>query len=243
MLDLVRIYLSKDRKYLLALKNILGFTPRNLALYKLAFRHKSAATELANNYRTSNERLEFLGDAVLGAVVGEMLFKKYPFKDEGFLTETRSKIVNRQFLNQLARKIGLGEMIDHDARKSMGSLGQSSIYGDAFEALIGAIYLERGYDFVRQFILKRIIKPHVDVEELVLLETNFKSKVYEYAQRNGKSVAFELVPNDGAEKRLFTVRTLIGGEEFGRGQDHNKKNAEKIAAQKACEALGILNKE
>ncbi len=243
MTGLFRLYFSKDKEYLRSLSNILGFVPRNLALYKLAFKHKSVTADTRNGVKTNNERLEFLGDAILGAVVGEMLFKRFPFKDEGFLTETRSKIVNRIFLNQLARKIGLGEMINHSAQHNNQQLAQSSMYGDAFEALIGAIYLERGYIFTKRVILNRIIKPHVDIDELVLLQTNYKSKLYEYAQREGKSIAFELAPKDEESGRLFTIIALIDNQEVGRGQDHNKKNAEKIASEKACEFLGILVKE
>lgn len=242
MIGHFRPYFSKDKDFLIALRNILGFTPRNAAVYKLAFLHKSAAADERNGLKISNERLEFLGDAILGAVVGEMLFKRFPFKDEGFLTEMRSKIVNRNFLNQLSKKIGIGELIDHNARRNQFQLSQSSMYGDAFEALIGAIYLERGYDKTKQFIMHRIIRPHVDVDELVLLETNFKSKLYEYAQREGKSIAFELAPREEGSGRLFTVIALIDNEEVGRGQDFNKKNAEKIASEKACEHLGINQK-
>lgn len=242
MTGFFRRLFSNDKEYLVALYNILGFTPRNLSLYKLAFRHRSAAGDIRNGLKTSNERLEFLGDAILGAVVGELLFKRFPFKDEGFLTETRSKIVNRNSLNQLAKKIGLGELIDHNAQRNHFQMGQSSMYGDAFEALIGAIYLERGYVFTQDFILNRIIRPHVDIDELVMLETNFKSKLYEYAQKEGKSIAFELMPRDEESGRLFTVRAMIDHEEVGRGQDFNKKNAEKIASEKACENLGIITK-
>ena len=172
-----KLHLSPDRKYVKALKNILGFVPGNLSLYKMAFRHKSVATLLKNKAKNSNERLEFLGDAVLGSVIAEILFKTYPYQDEGFLTEMRSKIVNRVNLNQLAKKLGFNELIEFDTKTVSITAKQSSLLGDAFEALIGAVYLDKGYNFTKDFITERIIKPHVDIHTLELTETNFKSKL------------------------------------------------------------------
>ncbi|SMO39804.1 ribonuclease III [Solitalea koreensis] len=239
-LKLYRLYISRDRKYARVLHNMLGFVPRNLSLYKLAFRHKSVAPQLKEGLKNSNERLEFLGDAVLGAIVGEMLFKKYPYRDEGFLTEMRSKIVNRNHLNQLARKIGIGDLMDYDSRMIHNPIKQGSLMGDAFEALVGAIYLDQGYVFTKEFILKRILKPHVDVDALEQTETNFKSKLIEWCQRHGKEVLFELMPNEeGARTKLFTVKVFVDNEECGTGQDFTKKNAEKTAAEHACALLGL----
>lgn len=237
---LYRLYISRERNYVRALNNMLGFVPGNLTLYKLAFRHKSVAPQLKEGLKNSNERLEFLGDAVLGAVVGEMLFKKYPFRDEGFLTEMRSKIVNRNHLNQLAKKIGIGDLMDYDTRMINNPIKQGSLMGDAFEALIGAIYLDKGYAFTKSFILKRILKAHVDVDALEQTETNFKSKLIEWCQRHGKEVLFELMPNEeGSKSKLFTVKVFVDGDECGTGQDFTKKNAEKTAAERACTFLNI----
>jgi ribonuclease-3 len=136
-----KLYISPNRKYVKVLKNLLGFVPGNLSLYKLAFRHKSAAQNIKKGVKNSNERLEFLGDAVLGSVVAEVLFKLYPYEDEGFLTELRSKIVSRVNLNQLARKLGFEKLIEYDSRM-LNSARQGSLLGDAFEALIGAVYLD-----------------------------------------------------------------------------------------------------
>ena len=222
------------------MKNLLGFVPGNIKLYRMAFRHRSVAIILKNGTKNSNERLEFLGDAILGAVIADELFKRYPYKTEGFLTEMRSKIVSRVNLNQLAKKLGLDELIEFDNRIVSFPTKQSSLLGDAFEALIGAIYLDKGYEFTRNFLLDHIIKPHVDILTLETTETNFKSKLIEWCQRQGKEVAFEIVPNsEGESNKLFTVNALVEGETKGIGRDYNKKNAEKLAAEKAYIILGI----
>ncbi|HTD99357.1 MAG TPA: ribonuclease III [Mucilaginibacter sp.] len=234
-----KLYLSPNRKYVKSLKNLLGFVPGNLSLYRLAFRHKSVATNVKKGVKNSNERLEFLGDAVLGSVVAEVLFKLYPYEDEGFLTELRSKIVNRVNLNQLARKLGFEQLIQYDNRM-VNSSRQGSLLGDAFEALIGAVYLDKGYDFTKSFLVNHIIKSHIDIHRLEQTETNFKSKLIEWCQRHGKDITFELIENqDGESNKLFTVQASIDGEVMGQGKEFNKKNAEKLAAEKACEALAI----
>ncbi len=218
----------------------MGFVPGNIALYKMAFRHRSVAVAQKNGYKNSNERLEFLGDAVLGSVIAEVLFKLYPYREEGFLTEMRSKIVNRANLNQLAKKMGLVEVIDFDNKIVNYPAKQGSFLGDAFEALIGAIYLDRGYNFTHEFLISRIINPHIDIHKLELTETNFKSKLIEWCQRHGKDVIFELKDNAiGENNKLFTITVSIDGEPFGLGVDYNKKNAEKLAAEKTCEKLEI----
>ena len=218
---------------------MLGFVPGNLSLYRLAFRHKSVAQSVKKGVKNSNERLEFLGDAVLGSVVAEVLFKLYPFEDEGFLTELRSKIVNRVNLNQLARKLGFEQLIQYDNRM-VNSTRQSSLLGDAFEALVGAVYLDKGYDFTKNFLVNHIIKSHIDIHRLEQTETNFKSKLIEWCQRHGKDITFELIDNkEGESNKLFTVQASIDGEIMGTGKEFNKKNAEKMAAEKACEALTI----
>jgi ribonuclease III len=236
---LYKLYLSPHRKYVKVLKNLLGFVPGNLSLYRLAFRHKSVAQNIKKGVKNSNERLEFLGDAVLGSVVAEVLFKLYPYEDEGFLTELRSKIVSRVNLNQLARKLGFEGLIEYDSRV-LGSSRQGSLLGDAFEALIGAVYLDKGYNFTRDFLINHIIKSHIDIHTLEQTETNFKSKLIEWCQRHGKDISFDLVDNsDGENTKLFTVQASVDGEVMGLGKEFNKKNAEKLAAEKACEALGI----
>lgn len=235
-----KLYFSPNRNYIRSLKNLLGFVPGNVRLYRMAFRHRSVAVEVKKGTKNSNERLEFLGDAILGSVIAEILFKMYPYKDEGFLTEMRSKIVSRANLNQLAKKLGLDEHIEYDNRMIGHNNKQGSLLGDTFEAMIGAIYLDKGYNFTRNFLISRIIKPHIDIHTLELTETNFKSKLIEWCQHHGKDVSFEVIANDeGENSKLFTIQISVDGEKCAIGRDYNKKNAEKLAAEKACESLKI----
>ena len=235
-----KLYFSPNRTYIRALENLLGFVPGNLRLYRMAFRHRSVAVELKNGTKNSNERLEFLGDAILGSVVAEILFKMYPYKDEGFLTEMRSKIVSRANLNQLAKRLGLDEHIEYDNRLIGHNNKQGSLLGDTFEAMIGAVYMDKGYNFTRNFLINRIIKPHIDIHTLELTETNFKSKIIEWCQRHGKDISFEIIANEeGENSKLFTIQISVDGENCAIGRDYNKKNAEKLAAEKACEYLKI----
>ena len=237
---LYKLYLSPHRSYFKSLKNLLGFVPGNLSLYRMAFRHRSVAVQTRNGSKNSNERLEFLGDAILGSVVAEVLFKRYPYKEEGFLTEMRSKIVSRVNLNQLSRRLGLDELIELDSRIVNFPIKQGSLLGDAFEALVGAVFMDKGYNFTREFLINRIIKPHVDIHQLELTETNFKSKLIEWCQRHGKDISFEVIENaQGENVKLFTIQINVDGEIFGIGIDYNKKNAEKLAAEKTCVALNI----
>lgn len=239
-----KLYISPDREYVKKLKNLLGFVPGNVHLYKMAFRHKSVAVTIKEGAKNSNERLEFLGDAVLGSVVAELLFKKYPYKDEGFLTEMRSKIVSRANLNQLSRKLGFNEMIQFDARMISFPNKQGSLLGDAFEALIGAVYLDKGYVFTKSFLLNRIIKPHVDIQLLEQTETNFKSRLIEWCQHTGKEILFQQTDNpEGESSKMFSIEAVVDGVVCGLGRDFNKKSAEKLAAEKACEFLKILEVE
>ncbi|WP_199120193.1 ribonuclease III [Pedobacter sp. ASV28] len=240
LFSIYKLYLSPHKEFVKKLKNVLGFVPGNISLYKMAFRHRSVAKVLKNGSRSSNERLEFLGDAILGAVIAELLFKSYPYKEEGFLTEMRSKIVNRANLNQLARKMGFDQLIVFDHKTVNVQSKHHSMLGDAFEALIGAVYLDKGYNFTKNLLLKRIVKPYIDIHTLEITETNFKSRLIEWCQRQGKDISFDVVENDeGESAKLFTVHVIIDNETYGVGRDYNKKNAEKLAAEKACEALAI----
>jgi len=235
---LIRYFLKADaqeKSFILSLHSLLGFYPGNLSLYKLAFSHRSLALETVGGNRLSNERLEYLGDAVLGAVVADLLFKKYPFKDEGFLTEMRSRIVSRENLKQLAVKIGIDEMLQKDA----GPGSYRSMYGDAFEAFIGAIYLDKGYPLTQKYILHHIIRPHVDLEEIESTEKNFKSLILNWGQREKHTVVFDTVSED-SRTRLITIKLLIDGEEKALATDYVKKKAEQIAAQKVCKDLGLV---
>lgn len=223
-----------DKKLFSALRNLLGFYPGNISLYHLAFSHRSLARENEAGIELSNERLEYLGDAVLGAVIAELLFKKYPYRDEGFLTEMRAKIVSRDHLKQLAFKIGISEFLQKDTTPGT----YRSMYGDAFEALIGAIYLDKGYTTAHRFILQRIIANHVDLHAIETTESNFKSRIINWGQKEKRSVVFETVEDDVKDK-LIKVRLLVDGIELATGTDFVKKKAEQIAAESALKQLGI----
>jgi len=219
------------------MRNLLGFTPRNISVYRLALIHRSAGEKLPDGTLISNERLEFLGDAILSGVVAKYLFKRYPFENEGFLTETRSKIVSRKNLNGLARKLGLPEMV---TKNNENNRTGSSLGGDALEALVGAIFLDRGFPAAEKFILDRMIDNYVDLETLLKEDANFKSRLIEWCQKEKKPFEFEVIQQtkDG-HRPSFTIQVLVAGEPKGKGTDRTKKRAEQEAAKAACEKLGI----
>jgi ribonuclease-3 len=231
-------FLPPDEKKLkAALKNTLGITPKNISLYTQAFRHNSIAKEIKDGVKDSNERLEYLGDSILNAIIAEYLFRKFPYKDEGFLTKMRSKMVSRDHLNQLAVKLGLNKLL---TLTNDPNLKFSSMNGDAFEALIGAIYIDKGFYAVQDFILNRILKFHVDVEKILLTETDFKSKIIEWSQREKQEVKFAVVEENGnGYDKQFVIDVMVHGEAIARAQHFSKKKAEQLAAQAACEKLRI----
>lgn len=235
MVKQLSAYLSPHKNLYFSLKNILGFYPGNIALYLLAFRHRSAANEIKEGVKiNSNERLEFLGDAVLGTVTAHYLFKKFPYKDEGFLTKMRSKIVSRAQLNQLAVKLGINKLIDSNT----SGFQQASMGGDAFEALIGAIYVDKGYKKASDFILNRIIKMHLDMDEIEARETDFKSKLIEWSQKEKKELKFVL--SEGTiENKQYAIQAIIDNEIKGTATHFSKKRAEQLAAEGACAELKI----
>ncbi len=220
------------------LKNVLGFSPNNLSLYKTALTHRS----VRENADENNERLEYLGDAVLSALVADYLFMRYPYKEEGFLTEMRSKMVNRQQLNEIALRMGLKKITLYN--KSDGSLKISQIFGNTLEALVGAIYLDRGYKKTAKWVTERIILPHMFIDDLELLEINHKNKLYGWANKNGKILEFETVEERVENgRRLFTIAAVVDGNKIAEGKAFNKKDASQIAAQMAVTMLGIINLE
>jgi len=230
---------SEDRAFSRSLRNMLGFSPGNLALYKKAFTHSSAANQAKDRgqIKESYERLEFLGDAILSAVIADFLFKKFPFKDEGFLTKMRSRIVSRHMLGKLAHKFGLDKFIDAEN----GVAGRSSsIYGDAFESLIGAIYLDKGYTYTSAFIRESIIRYHLDIDEIENVDTDYKSKLIEWAQKNKKELKFKLVEEKGTgTQKLFVVEIVVDGTGIGQSEHFSKKKAEQEAAAIAIVSLGL----
>lgn len=218
------------------LKNVLGFAPRKTAIYEIALSHRSSRESKDEN----NERLEYLGDAILGAVIGDFLYKKYPYQPEGYLTEMRSKIVNRQRLNEIAIKMGLRRLTVYN--KDNNFLKISGIFGNTLEALIGAVYLDQGFEKTRKFIFKRIVLPYIDLESLENEEINHKNKLYGWANKYGHQLEFELLDEhlEGG-RRLFTVAIVIDGDIVCSGKAYNKKDAGQLAARDALDKLGIAS--
>jgi len=214
------------------LYTIIRFRPGNFSLYELALRHRSVKTD-----KNDNERLEFLGDAVLSLIIGEYLFKKYPFKEEGFLTEIRARIVNRASLNKLAQKVGVDVLLYYD-RRALRKETFRVAYGNALEALIGAIYLDKGYRRCRRFVLDQLLHLHVDLEALIQTDTNYKGQLITWASRNRKDIQFTIIDEQTTEQyKEFTAQVTIETQVMGQGKGNNKKQAEQQAAQAALATL------
>jgi len=230
---------SRKDKFSKNIKNIVGFYPSDVFLFKTSLVHKSAVHDSSTGFKESNERLEFLGDAILGAIVAKYLFEKFPGKDEGFLTKMRSKIVSRQSLNALAVKIRLNNLIISRLDKNSKT---ESIYGNAFEALIGAIYLDKGLEVCETFLLKKVIEPNISLDKLEHEETNFKSRIIEWAQKEKQDLAFEIIQEYGEGRgKEFEAVIVLDGKQTTTGRDRSKKGAEQKAAEKLCTELGLLN--
>lgn len=216
------------------LRNMLGFSPSNLSLYKAALTHRSVKDSADEN----NERLEYLGDAILSGIVADFLFKKYPYKEEGFLTEMRSKMVNRTTLNEIAIKMGLKKITNFN--KYDNSLRMSQIFGNTLEAVVGAVYLDKGYKKTKLWVMERMIIPHLFMEDLENLEINHKNKLYGWANKNGKNLEFETLDERiESGRRLFTIGAVVDGELIAEAKAYNKKDASQVAAQIAVEKLGL----
>jgi ribonuclease-3 len=216
------------------LQNVLGIKTDNISLYTTALSHRSVKESADEN----NERLEYLGDAILSAIVADYLFKKYPYKGEGFLTEMRSKMVNRQQLNDLAIKIGLKKLALYN--KVDGSLKGSQIFGNTLEALIGAFYLDKGYLKTQKWVTKQMIIPHLYVDDLEQIDINLKNKLIGWASKNGKVLDFETVEEKlENNRRVFSIAAVLDGKQLAVGKGFNKKDASQIAAQQAIEKLGL----
>ena len=230
---------KSNRRLIKSIKTISGINPGNIELYKLVTQHRSIAKQNEIGFRESNERLEYLGDAILGSVVAEYLFKKYPLKDEGFLTEIRSRIVNRDALNLVAKKMGITDIVEYtNNRKSRQAY--KSIYGDTLEALIGAIYLDKGYQATRKFIVTKLLRQQYDLEQIIQTNPNYKSKIIEWAHQQNKDVKFQLTEIKGSShNREFMAELQVEGKPIAQGNGFSKKKAEQDAAQKSCIILHI----
>ncbi len=231
------LYLSKDKHFARKLKELLGFVPYNLSIFQLAFSHRSNGNDNDSYAMTNNERLEYLGDAILGTIVAEYLFKKYPHADEGFLTKMRSKIVKRKSLNKIGEKMELDLML---AEQNTTRLSRSML-GNAVEALVGAVYLELGYDGTKRYLIRKILMNYVDIHELESFDDNYKSQLLEWCQKNGQNVSYKLIARYKYEKRdRFKVAVMVNGEKISVADDFNKKSAEQTASERALHQMGVL---
>lgn len=225
-------YYSPDKDLARELKSILGFTPARLHLYKTAFSHKSLTVE--DPKMGNNERLEYLGDAILSTVVAEYLYKKYPKKDEGFLTKMRSKIVKRKTLNEIADKMELDTVL---SKYCSGKVSRSML-GNCLEAVVGAIYLEFGYNKTKRYVIKKILNKYLDIHQLESYDDNFKSQLLEWSQKKNKKVVFETIEKTKVNNRdMFKVAVKVDDVQKGIASGFNKKNAEQKAAQIALKTI------
>jgi ribonuclease-3 len=231
----IRLLFSYDNELSAQLEHLLGFKPKHLPYYQLALVHRSKNDELSRN----NERLEFLGDAYLGAIIGEYLFKKYPTQSEGFLTEMRSKIVRRETLNNVANRMGLQKLVQYNNHDK--SFARSHIFGNALEALVGAVYLDQGYAKTRQFVIHQFLHQYVDIDQLAQTDTNYKNQLLNWAQVNKCTIDFELLEErrEGA-RRLFILAVNKDDVRICEGSAYSKKDAGQVVAKKA---LAILKNE
>lgn len=230
-LSLSSFFNTKKDKYNLSnyIKNIFGFKPKNIFLYELAFTHVSANTTAANGKKINNERLEYLGDAILGAIIADYLYKKFPNVDEGFLTESRSKIVSRAGLGKLAYKLGM----DEHAIVSNCFSGSKSLSGDLFEAFIGAVYLDKGYKFTKKLIIETIFGSLIDIDEVLEKENNFKSRLIEECQKEKTMLEFQIIKEDSRKnQKLFWIEIILDGKPTGiKACEYNIKAAEQLASE------------
>jgi len=230
LIDRARLPFRKDRELYSDLQRIIGFYPRNIAYYKQALLHKSMFKRNEKGKPINNERLEFLGDAILDAAVGHIVYSHFPGKREGFLTNTRSKLVSRETLGKLAEELGLMRLIMSSGR---GQSHNSYIGGNAFEALVGAIYLDRGYDACMRFLEKRILARTINIDKVAYKEVNFKSKLLEWAQKNRVKIDFAMEPvtSDDKGSPMFKCKVLLEGVEGCSATGYSKKESQQSAAR------------
>ena len=236
----IRLFPNRRKKPFVDFKNILGFYPHNITFYQQAVRHKSSSIKIKDGRWINNERLEFLGDAILDAIVADIVFKEFEYKKEGFLTTIRSKIVQRETLNKLALDLGLDRLIQSTAK----NINQKThVYGNALEALIGAIYLDQGYRVAKKFVSDRLIRTFLNIETVAELEQNYKSRLIEWGQKHKVPVEFKLLSAsvDDDNIPLFTSSVSIYDDEISIGLGSSKKESHQRAAEVAMSIL--LNDE
>ena len=235
-IDRIKLSFRKDKELYLSLYEILGFYPHDISYYKMALLHKSIMHRNSKGKPVNNERLEFLGDAVLDAVVGDIVYQHFPGKREGFLTNTRSKLVQRDTLNKLAQEMGINQLILSNGHSSSHN---SYMGGNAFEALVGAIYLDRGYDACMYFMQKRILAQMINIDKVAYKEVNFKSKLIEWSQKNRVKLDFVMLDQqkDKNGSPIFTYQVVLEGVEGGVGNGYSKKESQQVASKTSLEKL------
>lgn len=225
-------YLLDKREFRSRLKTLLGFSPDNLRLYEIAFIHRSASFTLPDGKKINNERLEYLGDAVLDAILSDYLFEKFPEASEGFMTKIRSRIVNRDVLNQLAVSMGINKILVSNINSAHPT---RNLYGDALEALIGSLFIDKGFKKTKKLFIDNVFNKYLDLNVIVNTDTDYKSLVFEWVQKHKNNLIFTYNEEYDfiLKKSIFSTILLINKEEFGRGQGSSKKEAEQEAASKA----------
>ncbi len=236
IIDRMRLPFHKEKELRLALYNIFGFYPHRIHYYKLALMHKSVTRRNEKGKPLNNERLEFLGDAILDAIVGDIVYRHFEGKREGFLTSTRSKIVQRETLNRLATEMGIIQLVKTGKHTPSHN---SYMGGNAFEALVGAMYLDRGYEACMRFMEKRILSQLINIDKVAYKEINFKSKLIEWCQKNRVLLDFKLVEQkrEGKNSPVFKYQVLVEGLEGGVGEGYSKKESQQLAAKLTLQQL------
>ncbi len=232
-------FLSPNRDLAKRLRPLLGFIPNNINLFQQAFAHKSTNHGVhIRGQRYNNERLEYLGDALLSTIVAEYLFKKYPGGDEGFLTKMRARIVKRQTLNFIGDQMGLDTILLEYNKTRLSK----SMLGNALEALVGAVYLEQGYDGTKAFVINKVLRSYLDIHQLEQSDDNFKSQLLEWCQKHGKEISYQVIERFKVDKRdRFKVAVLVDGERLAEAEDFNKKSAEQTASELALSRISAQN--
>ena len=236
IIDRIKLPFRKEKELFSALYAILGFYPRNIEYYKMALMHKSIRKRNDKGKPLNNERLEFLGDAILDAAVGYIVYRHYEGKREGFLTNTRSKLVSRDTLGKLANEMGLGQLLVSSGHSTSHN---SYVEGNAFEALVGAIYLDRGYDACLEFFEKRVLGKYINLDKVAFKEVNFKSKLLEWSQKNRVRMEFQMLKQlkDDNGSPIFSFQVMLEGVEGEKGKGYSKKEAQQMASRETLQRL------
>lgn len=232
----IRLLLHKNKEPYSSFYKILGFYPNDIQLYEQALLHKSSSVEVEKGKWLNNERMEFLGDAILDAIVADVVYTEFPTKREGYLTNTRSKIVSRETLNSIALELGLDKFIVYSIKLNNHN---KCIYGNALEAFIAAIYLDQGYDICKKFVCDVMIKKHLDIYAMAQKEVNFKSNLIEWSQKNKIDITFDLIESflDNEGNPVFQTQVNISGVQAGVGIGYSKKESQQNAAKMAVKKL------